>query len=80
MSKNSCTSIRNEEVKQLDLFNGVPISSGNTFRDLPILDRLPENWVVVNATTLPDDYVMVSNNKSRFSGKRKLAVIKVNSN
>lgn len=68
------------EFKQLNLFNEDPLNNDVTFRGLPLLDELPKDWVIINATTLPDDYVMVSNNKSRFSGKRKLAVIKVNSN
>lgn len=76
MSKNSDISIRKKEIKQLDLFYKATLGDDATFRGLPLLDKLPEGWVVVNATTLPDDYVMVSNNKSRFGGERKLAVIK----
>lgn len=39
--------------------------------------ELPKDWVSIKgALTSPDGYTWVSNNKSRFSGERKSAIIK----
>lgn len=44
----------------------------------PIYKEIPEDWVVVNgATTVPNGYVLICNNKSRFSGQRKIALLEV---
>lgn len=39
--------------------------------------ELPKGWVPIKGTlTSPNGYTWVSNNKSRFSGERKSAIIK----
>ena len=39
--------------------------------------ELPKGWVPIKGTlTAPNGYTWVSNNKSRFSGERKSAIIK----
>lgn len=46
---------------------------------LPILNTLPESWVIVTGTnTQPIGFVFISNNKSRFGTERKLALLKIN--
>jgi hypothetical protein len=42
---------------------------------LPVFEEIPKGWVIVNATTVPNGYKMISNNNSRFYGNRKLALI-----
>lgn len=40
--------------------------------------ELPKGWVKIKgALTAPNGYIWVSNNKSRFSGERKSAIIKI---
>lgn len=42
-----------------------------------ITGELPKGWVKIKgALTAPNGYTWVSNNKSRFSGERKSALIK----
>jgi len=41
------------------------------------LNKKPKGWVKTRgATTAPKGYYWVSNGKSRFSGKRKIALVK----
>lgn len=43
----------------------------------PVFDELPKGWVIIkNALTAPCGYKWVSNNKSLFSGERKLGFIR----
>lgn len=45
-------------------------------KQYPVYDKLPKGWVIIKgATTAPCGYKWISNNKSRFSGERKLAFI-----
>ena len=45
----------------------------------PIYKEIPEDWVVVNgSTTVPKGYILICNNKSRFSGQRKISLLDVN--
>lgn len=45
-------------------------------KEYPVYDKLPKGWVVIKrATTAPCGYKWITNNKSRFSGERKLAFI-----
>ena len=42
-----------------------------------ILETIPPGWRGVrDATNIPDGYQLICNNKSRFCGKRKTALIK----
>ena len=43
----------------------------------PVYDKLPKCWVIIKgALTAPCGYKWISNNKSIFSGERKLGFIK----
>lgn len=45
-------------------------------KDYPVYETLPDGWIILKgATTAPKGYKWISNNKSRFSGERKLAFI-----
>ena len=42
-----------------------------------ILGHLPDGWQEVKgATTIPSGYILICNNESRFSGKRRTALLK----
>lgn len=46
-----------------------------------IFYTMPENWIVLkNATTAPNGYVWICNGESRFGGKYKHALLKLNDN
>lgn len=46
-------------------------------KQYPVFDELPKGWVIIkNALTAPCGYKWISNNKSIFSGKRKLGFIR----
>ena len=45
---------------------------------IPKLKTMPLGWAEVQgAITAPNGYILISNNKSRFSKKRKLALLKI---
>lgn len=45
---------------------------------IPVFKKIPEDWVVVDgAVTVPKGYILICNNKSRFSGQRKIALLEV---
>lgn len=46
-------------------------------KDVQILDKPPEGWVLVNGASMtPPGYDLYSNNKSRFSGERRVVLVK----
>jgi hypothetical protein len=46
-----------------------------TIKGFTVLDNIPRGWSIVRgATTAPNGYVIISNNKSRFFGKRETAI------
>lgn len=46
-------------------------------RGIDIIDILPKGWCPIrDATTVPNGYVLVTNNKSHFGGERKIALIR----
>ena len=46
-------------------------------KEYPVYETLPNGWIILKgATTAPCGYKWISNNKSRFSGARKLAFLK----
>lgn len=41
------------------------------------LTKIPKGWIKTKgATTAPSGFIWVSNGKSRFSGQRKIALVK----
>lgn len=73
----------------LQLFGGRGASSGKgsiknvttkkiNGKDYPVINgELPKGWTRIEGSlTAPKGYTWVSNNKSRFSSKRKSAIIK----
>lgn len=46
-------------------------------KEYQVYETLPNGWIILKgATTAPKGYKWISNNKSRFSGERKLAFLK----
>ena len=48
------------------------------FENIKIYTEIPTGWrVTENTTTQPNGYKFINNNKSRFSGQRKIGLLKI---
>lgn len=65
-------------VKEGDLIvsDTMPVIQIGKINGTPVLNRMPDGWrKLEGATTAPQGYVWICNNKSRMSGERETALI-----
>lgn len=47
-------------------------------REVPVMHEIPQGWKITRgAQTAPKGYEWIDNNKSRFGGERKTALLKI---